>query len=80
MVVNAGQARMELLRAGYGVVVEEADVSGQPPDDHPDRPATWLASLTDKSSGEIAQKHYGRGATPDEAVASAWDRYRTDRA
>lgn len=79
MVVNAGQARMELLRAGYGVVVEEADASEDLPDDHPDRQATWLASLTDKSTGEIAEKHYGRGATPDDAVARAWERYQEEQ-
>ncbi|HEX9888430.1 MAG TPA: hypothetical protein VGA69_03050 [Nitriliruptorales bacterium] len=76
--VNAGQARMELLRAGFGVVVEEADRSEQLPDDAPDRNSTWWASLTSKDSGEIAHKHYGGGTTPDEAVVRAWDRYQRE--
>jgi hypothetical protein len=76
--VNAGQARMELLRAGFGVVVEEADLSDRLPEGAPNRDSTWWASLTSQSSGEIAHKHYGGGTNPDEAVVRAWERYQQE--
>lgn len=80
MVTNAAEARKQLLRQGHGVVVEEADLSEELPEDREDRDRRWWASLTDIRSGEVVERYYGGGTTPDEAVVRAWERYADDHA